>query len=83
MPYLSILCRVIPRNSRKRGQRTTGLRVEDTGGPGGRHRRRDRKEARNSVHWKLDLVGIPASDVDRAKSFYVDKVGFNPTTITR
>jgi catechol 2,3-dioxygenase-like lactoylglutathione lyase family enzyme len=27
---------------------------------------------------KLELVAIPVTDVDRAKSFYVDKVGFNP-----
>ena len=26
---------------------------------------------------KLELVAIPVSDVDRAKAFYVDKVGFN------
>jgi len=26
---------------------------------------------------KLELVPIPVSDVDRAKSFYADKVGFN------
>ena len=25
---------------------------------------------------KLELVGVPVSDVDRAKEFYVDKVGF-------
>jgi predicted enzyme related to lactoylglutathione lyase len=29
------------------------------------------------VDWKLELVAIPVSDVDRAKSFYADKVGFN------
>jgi predicted enzyme related to lactoylglutathione lyase len=29
------------------------------------------------MDWKLELVAIPVSDVDRAKSFYVDKVGFN------
>jgi catechol 2,3-dioxygenase-like lactoylglutathione lyase family enzyme len=29
------------------------------------------------VDWKLELVAIPVSDVDRAKSFYTDKVGFN------
>src|SRR5215469_1644597 len=29
------------------------------------------------MDWKLELVGIPVSDVDRAKAFYVDKVGFN------
>ena len=26
---------------------------------------------------KLELVPVPVSDVDRAKAFYVDKVGFN------
>lgn len=30
------------------------------------------------MDWKLELVVVPVSDVDRAKSFYVDKVGFNP-----
>lgn len=29
------------------------------------------------VDWKIELVGIPVSDVDRAKSFYVEKAGFN------
>jgi catechol 2,3-dioxygenase-like lactoylglutathione lyase family enzyme len=29
------------------------------------------------MDWKLELVAIPVSDVDRAKSFYVDRVGFN------
>ena len=29
------------------------------------------------MEWKLELVPIPVSDVDRAKSFYTDKVGFN------
>ncbi len=29
------------------------------------------------MDWKLELVVIPVSDVDRAKSFYADKVGFN------
>jgi catechol 2,3-dioxygenase-like lactoylglutathione lyase family enzyme len=28
------------------------------------------------MDWKLELVAIPVSDVDRAKSFYVDQVGF-------
>lgn len=27
---------------------------------------------------RLELVAIPVTDVDRAKAFYVDKVGFNP-----
>jgi CubicO group peptidase (beta-lactamase class C family) len=30
------------------------------------------------MDWKLELVVVPISDVDRAKAFYVDKVGFNP-----
>jgi predicted enzyme related to lactoylglutathione lyase len=30
------------------------------------------------MDWKLELVVVPVSDVDRAKSFYVDQVGFNP-----
>jgi predicted enzyme related to lactoylglutathione lyase len=29
------------------------------------------------MDWKLELVTIPVSDVDRAKTFYVDKAGFN------
>jgi catechol 2,3-dioxygenase-like lactoylglutathione lyase family enzyme len=29
------------------------------------------------VDLKLELVNVPVSDVDRAKAFYVDKVGFN------
>jgi predicted enzyme related to lactoylglutathione lyase len=29
------------------------------------------------MDWKLELVAIPVADVDRAKSFYTDKVGFN------
>lgn len=28
------------------------------------------------MEWKIELVSVPVSDVDRAKSFYVDQVGF-------
>jgi catechol 2,3-dioxygenase-like lactoylglutathione lyase family enzyme len=28
------------------------------------------------MDWKLELVNVPVTDVDRAKDFYVDKVGF-------
>jgi catechol 2,3-dioxygenase-like lactoylglutathione lyase family enzyme len=28
------------------------------------------------MDWKLELVAIPVSDTDRAKAFYVDRVGF-------
>jgi predicted enzyme related to lactoylglutathione lyase len=31
----------------------------------------------NMMDWKLELVIIPVSDVDRAKAFYTDKAGFN------
>jgi predicted enzyme related to lactoylglutathione lyase len=29
------------------------------------------------VDWRLELVQIPVSDVDRAKAFYTEQVGFN------
>jgi catechol 2,3-dioxygenase-like lactoylglutathione lyase family enzyme len=29
------------------------------------------------MDWKLELIAIPVSDVDRAKAFYVDQVGFH------
>jgi catechol 2,3-dioxygenase-like lactoylglutathione lyase family enzyme len=29
------------------------------------------------MDWKIELIAIPVSDVDRAKAFYVDQVGFN------
>jgi catechol 2,3-dioxygenase-like lactoylglutathione lyase family enzyme len=30
------------------------------------------------VDWKLELIVLPVADVDRAKTFYVEKVGFHP-----
>jgi catechol 2,3-dioxygenase-like lactoylglutathione lyase family enzyme len=29
------------------------------------------------MDWKIALVAIPVTDVDKAKAFYVDQVGFN------
>ena len=29
------------------------------------------------MDWKLELVMVPVTDVDRAKAFYVDQVGFH------
>src|SRR3984957_20560930 len=29
------------------------------------------------MDWKLELVIIPVSDIDRAKAFYTDQAGFN------
>src|SRR2546423_9784732 len=30
-----------------------------------------------AINMRLELIQVPVSDVDRAKSFYVDQVGFN------
>jgi predicted enzyme related to lactoylglutathione lyase len=29
------------------------------------------------MDWKLELIAVPVSDVDRAKAFYADQVGFD------
>src|SRR5690242_21082484 len=29
------------------------------------------------MDWKIELIAIPVSDVDRAKRFYTEQVGFN------
>jgi predicted enzyme related to lactoylglutathione lyase len=29
------------------------------------------------MDWKLELVAVPVSDVDRSKAFYAEQVGFN------
>ncbi len=31
----------------------------------------------NTMQMKLELVAVPVSDVDRAKAFYTEKIGFN------
>jgi predicted enzyme related to lactoylglutathione lyase len=31
----------------------------------------------HGMDWKLELVAVPVSDVDRAKDFYTQKAGFN------
>src|SRR4028118_1812805 len=36
-----------------------------------------RTKGRSTMEWKLELVPIPVSDVDRAKAFYSEKAGFN------
>lgn len=30
------------------------------------------------MDWKLELIVVPVSDIDRAKAFYLDKTGFEP-----
>jgi predicted enzyme related to lactoylglutathione lyase len=31
----------------------------------------------SGMDWKIELIAIPVTDVDRAKAFYVDQVGFH------
>jgi predicted enzyme related to lactoylglutathione lyase len=33
-------------------------------------------DTKTKIDWRLELIQVPVSDVDRAKSFYVDQVGF-------
>src|SRR6185312_716962 len=35
------------------------------------------KDRTTSMDWKLEVVVVPVSDVDRAKQFYNEQVGFN------
>lgn len=37
----------------------------------------DRTKEERTMDWKLELVPVPVTDVDRAKTFYTDKAGFN------
>jgi catechol 2,3-dioxygenase-like lactoylglutathione lyase family enzyme len=37
----------------------------------------DRRLEVATMDWKLELVTVPVSDVDRAKAFYADQVGFH------
>lgn len=34
-------------------------------------------ERNRTMDWKIELVFVPVTDVDRAKAFYTEKVGFN------
>lgn len=36
----------------------------------------DAGNTESKIEWRLELVQVPVSDVDRAKAFYVDRVGF-------
>ncbi len=73
----ALLGRPAHRRARDRGRgpagRQPGAAARD--GPGGARRRRGDR-GRLSVDWKLELVLVPVSDVDRAKDFYVERCGF-------
>src|SRR3984893_4149346 len=43
----------------------------------GRSRDRELLNRSKDMDWKLELVIVPVSDVDRAKAFYTEKIGFN------
>jgi catechol 2,3-dioxygenase-like lactoylglutathione lyase family enzyme len=34
-------------------------------------------DERPIMEWKIELIFVPVTDVDRAKEFYVEKLGFN------
>jgi catechol 2,3-dioxygenase-like lactoylglutathione lyase family enzyme len=53
-----------PNASKDAGGQVTSTSIEHT------------KEA-TTLDWKLELVLVPVSDVDRAKTFYTEKAGFN------
>lgn len=36
----------------------------------------DEGQTTSKLRWRLELVAVPVSDVDRAKAFYVGQVGF-------
>src|SRR5262245_17675905 len=36
-----------------------------------------RRRQERPLAWRLELVAVPVSDVDRAKAFYTEKAGFN------
>ena len=33
-------------------------------------------ESTSPIDWRLELIQVPVSDIDRAKAFYVEKAGF-------
>jgi len=53
----------------------SGFGADDGRTSGARAARTD--EETMIMDWKLELVAVPVSDVDRAKAFYVDQVGFH------
>ncbi|HSS31923.1 MAG TPA: glyoxalase superfamily protein [Solirubrobacterales bacterium] len=34
------------------------------------------EQTTSKIQWRLELVQVPVSDLDRAKAFYVDRIGF-------
>src|SRR5450631_3890093 len=58
---------MLPHSSDRVTRRRDTVRVVDRG----------RQQGGAIVEWKLELVVVPVSDVDRAKAFYVDQAGFN------
>jgi predicted enzyme related to lactoylglutathione lyase len=36
----------------------------------------DQSNAASPIEWRLEVIQVPVSDVDRAKAFYVEQAGF-------
>jgi predicted enzyme related to lactoylglutathione lyase len=36
----------------------------------------DQNTAASPIEWRLELIQVPVSDIDRAKTFYVEQAGF-------
>src|ERR1700730_9580220 len=45
--------------------------------PGAPEGARELFERRHCMDMKLELIAVPVSDIDRAKAFYTEKLGFN------
>jgi catechol 2,3-dioxygenase-like lactoylglutathione lyase family enzyme len=43
----------------------------------------NKREGDESMDWKLEVVVLPATDVDRSKQFYSEKLGFNVDVDTK
>ncbi len=59
------------------GQYSFSSRFEEGTGTNPAASRADSVARHHAVDLRLELVLLPVSDVDRAKAFYVEKVGFN------
>jgi hypothetical protein len=61
----------------------TGSLVQSGGPPGYHSRAPTRHQGRRFTNWTLEVVTVPVSDVDRAKAFYAEQLGFNVDHDTR
>ena len=50
---------------------TKGVRMTDAG------------NTTSKIEWRLELVQVPVSDIDRAKAFYLEQAGFRDVANVR